>query len=85
MTLIRDDGTLAHGCTPRELAILDRSDAGDDPGAISRELGLALGYVRKVVAMYSGNWTINDAFDAMVVAGSARLAAAIAATGRGYS
>jgi DNA-binding NarL/FixJ family response regulator len=41
------------GCTPSELAILDRHDAGASVAEIAAELGLRTATVRKIVERYN--------------------------------
>lgn len=71
-----------HGCTPRELSILDRHEAGISAEDIAAEFKLKPSYVRQIIRMYSGSWRLNDDFEAMVRLGTMRLAEKIAATGK---
>lgn len=75
----------AHGCSPSELAILDRLDAGESEEAVCKVLGAAPSWVRKVRQTYSGSWHENNIAEAAIRAGSIRYAAALAATGKVYA
>lgn len=75
----------AHSLGPREAEVMDLFDGGMGSVAIAAELNLNPAYVGKVIALYSGSWVENNAFDAMVRAGSIALAGAIARTGKVFS
>lgn len=75
-------GIHGHGPTAREQAILDRTDAGAKVVDVADELGLSPAYVHQVASNLSGSWAGNNAFDAMVAAGSRLLAKACARVGR---
>jgi transposase-like protein len=74
----------AHGMSQREQAIMDLAEDGMTTAAIAAELGIKAGYVRKVYSMYSSDGD-HTAFCIMARQGCAAMAAAIAATGRGYA
>jgi DNA-binding NarL/FixJ family response regulator len=75
----------AHGLSRREWAIMDRHDEGMSTDQIAAELDLKRTYVSRIISTYSGSWSQNNAFDAMVRAGSIALASAIARTGKVFS
>jgi hypothetical protein len=74
-----------HGLSPREQQIMDRHDADVPAAAIAQELTLKLSYVRRTIKSYSGSWSQNNKFEAMVRAGSIALASACAQTGKVFS
>lgn len=51
---VRGAGQHHRGLTPRELAIMDRWDAGQSIRQIARELGREVESVRKLVIYYDG-------------------------------
>lgn len=71
-----------HGLSPREQQIMDRHDDGVPAGVIAAELELKITYVLRTISYYSGGWSQNLKFEAMVRAGSIALASACAQTGK---
>lgn len=69
-------GEIHRGLTPRELAIMDRWDAGKTISQIARELGKPVARVRNTVAYYDGAADHRTHKGAMV-AGSEQLLSAI--------
>lgn len=74
----------AHGCGPRELAILERTDAGVDDATVAAELHVAESWVRQCRQTYSGSWRENDRIDAATREACRRHALALAVSGGRY-
>ncbi len=68
-----------------EQQVMARWDAGASVQKIIAEMSVAPKTIRKIVSLYGNSEAQARTFDTMVRAGSAALAAAIAATGRRYS
>lgn len=75
---VHDD---AHGLLPHEAAILNRSDAGAEPGAIAREMGCSLATVIIIANKYSFGVKAQEQRERLIRTASRRLAAATQATG----
>ncbi|WP_034157896.1 hypothetical protein [Sphingomonas sp. ERG5] len=73
------------GMTPSERAVIARWDAGESIEKISASGAESRKKVSCVVSMYGQSEYEGNQFDRMVRKGSAKLQAAIAATGRFYS
>jgi DNA-binding NarL/FixJ family response regulator len=76
-----------HGLSPREEEIMNLADAGMEPEAIQRQLRIDLGYIRSTIRNYAFDtcWSNSARFEQAARIASAKLAAAIAATGRRFA
>ncbi|MDH7971747.1 hypothetical protein QH494_06085 [Sphingomonas sp. AR_OL41] len=74
-----------HGLSPREQQIIDLDEAGVPVSEIARRLQLKPRHVSRTIKMYDGSMSVNERFDAMVVAGTIALANACAQTGKVFA
>jgi DNA-directed RNA polymerase specialized sigma24 family protein len=73
------------GCTPRELAVLDRSDDGMSHEDIAAELGMPIARVRNIVRYYDGGQECARVWRRAAEVANAHHVAAIVATGRSFA
>ncbi len=71
----------AYGLLPHEAAILEQTDAGVEPGAVARALGVSLATVMKVAERYSFGLKAQEQRERLIRVGTRNLLAAIRATG----
>lgn len=74
-----------HGMTTHEAAIVERLEAGDEPGAISRAFGISLSTVMTFKARYIIGERQLDAFDRATRASDAAYRKAVSACGGTYA